>query len=339
VKTKELFFELPERLIAQKPPEKRGESRLMVLRPSLGKIEHKMVRDLPDLLDPQTIMVFNDSKVRKARFFPKRETGGTLETVFLRPGKEGDWEVLFSKAKKIKEGEVLFFPKGKRAQVSKKPLQGLGALQWLDELEENYFDQEGHIPLPPYIRREDNQEDWDRYQNIYAKEEGSAAAPTAGLHFTEELFSRLDDLGVHRCFVTLHVGLGTFLPVRTENIQDHAMHYEDFSISEETAELLTQGKREKKRILAVGSTSLRTLEGAWDGKAFKSGPQRTNLFCTPGYQFQGADALFTNFHTPESTLLALVCAFGGTQFTLNAYKTAVKEEYRFFSYGDATLFL
>jgi S-adenosylmethionine:tRNA ribosyltransferase-isomerase len=284
-------------------------------------------------------MVFNDSKVRKARFFAQRTTGGKVEVIFLKPLSDGSWEALVSKAKKIKIGDKLHFPQGKTAEIRNKFDGGVVHLQWITPIQVDFFEQSGHIPLPPYIKREDAPEDWDRYQNVYAQEIGSAAAPTAGLHFTQELLAKLADAGVEERFVTLHVGLGTFLPVRTADLEDHQMHYEEFTISPETADALTAAKIGGKRILAVGTTSLRTLEAAWDGQAFRAGEQRTNLFCAPGYAFKAVDALFTNFHTPESTLLALVCAFGGTDFVLQAYKEAVNERYRFFSYGDATLFL
>jgi S-adenosylmethionine:tRNA ribosyltransferase-isomerase len=339
VKTKDFSFNLPEELIAQNPPEKRGSSRLMVLDPQQRQISHRLVQELPEILSSDYLMVFNDSKVRKARFFAHRSTGGKVEVIFLKPLREGSWEALVSKSKKLHIGDLLHFPQDKVAVIQKKGEGGVIQLRWETPIEADYFENTGHIPLPPYIKREDAPEDWDRYQNVYAQEVGSAAAPTAGLHFTQDLLDRLKTAGIEERFVTLHVGLGTFLPVRTEELDNHKMHYEEFFLTEETAAALTKAKNSGKKILAVGTTSLRTLEAAWDGKEFLSGEQRTNLFCTPGYTFQAVDALFTNFHTPESTLLALVCAFGGTEFVLDAYRKAVLESYRFFSYGDATLFL
>jgi S-adenosylmethionine:tRNA ribosyltransferase-isomerase len=339
VKTKDFSFELPDDLIAQTPPEIRGTSRMMVLDPQTKGVTHTHVASLDQYLGSGVVMVFNDSKVRKARFFAHRTSGGRVEVIFLKPQADGSWEALVSKAKKLKVKDTLLFPGEKTAVITQKMDGGVVHLQWITPIGPEFFEEEGHIPLPPYIKREDAPEDWERYQNVFAQEIGSAAAPTAGLHFTQELLTRLERAGVEEHFITLHVGLGTFLPVRSEDLEDHQMHYEEFFLSESTAAALTQARLEGRRILAVGTTSLRTLEAAWDGSAFRSGQQRTNLFCTPGYQFQAVDALFTNFHTPESTLLALVCAFGGTDFVLEAYREAVKKRYRFFSYGDATLFL
>lgn len=336
LKTRDFTFELPDDLIAQAPPETRGLSRLLVVDPQAGTRLHRTVADLPQFVEPGTLMVFNDTRVRKARVYGQTEHGGQVEAVFLRPLPDGRWECLVNKAKKLKQGQVLRFPGGVQATVAS-PEGNVRVLAFDPRATDAWLDAHGHLPLPPYIRRPDDDADAERYQTIYAREKGSAAAPTAGLHFTPELFSALEASGAELSFVTLEVGLGTFLPVRVEEVSDHKMHTERYGISNQTAEALNRARAEHRPILAVGTTSLRTLEAAWTPEGFPAGWGTTDIFITPGYRFRAVDQLFTNFHTPESTLLMLVCAFAGQDFLLETYRQAVKERYRFFSYGDAML--
>lgn len=336
MKTRDFYFDLPEELIAQAPAPQRGGSRLLVLNPQTQSWEHRMFKDLVSLINPGTLMVFNDSKVRRARVFAATAHGGQVEAVFLQPFPEGRWECLVSKSKKLRQGQLLTFPGGVSAAIET-PEGATRILRFDPPVDEAYLETHGHLPLPPYIKRPDGAEDEARYQTVYAKDLGSAAAPTAGLHFTPEILSDLEAKGGELCRVTLHVGLGTFLPVRSENVSDHKMHREFYRIAPETAERLNRAQREGRPILAVGTTALRTLESAWTPGGFRAGEGSTDIFITPGYRFQAVDQLFTNFHTPESTLLMLVSAFAGQELIKRAYQEAVKERYRFFSYGDAML--
>ena len=342
MKLTDFDFDLPQDLIAQKPSGKRGEDRLMLLDRKNGSVFHHQMNDLPDLILPGTLMIFNNSKVRRARCYGIKETTGrNQEFMFLNQlDKDGFlWNTMVKSAKKQKNGMRYKFPDGTVAQIVDFPgneKTEFRALKFDFPLDENWFEKNGHIPLPPYIKREDTEEDSERYQNVYAKETGSAACPTAGLHFTEEMLSCLAEKNIERDFVTLHVGLGTFLPVRESIIENHKMHEEVYTISESTAEKINKAKREGRPILAVGTTSVRTLESSADEKGFvKSGTSSTRIFMYPGYKFKVVDQMFTNFHTPESTLIMLVSAFAGRENILNAYKNAVENRYRFFSYGDA----
>ena len=351
--TKDFYFDLPEELIAQKPSGIRGQDKLMVLDRSTGNVSHFMMENLPSLIPHDALMVFNNSRVRRSRVYGiKDTTGRECEFLFINPlnlHETSDkyvstWKTMVKNAKKQKPGCTYHFPDGTMGTILENPedtgteFRTLG----LDRLtDENWFEKNGHIPLPPYIRREDTEEDSHRYQNIYATETGSSACPTAGLHFTEPMMETLDSMGIQRAWVTLHVGLGTFLPVRAEKIEDHKMHFENYSITQETADLVTQAKKDGRPVLAVGTTSVRTLEAAWDknNKCLPAGINSTNIFMYPGYKFNVVDKMFTNFHTPESTLLMLVSAFAGKENIMNAYKSAVENRYRFFSYGDAMLIL
>ena len=342
MKLTDFDFDLPQDLIAQKPSGKRGDDRLMLLDRKNGSVFHHQMNDLPDLIMPGTLMIFNNSKVRRARCYGIKETTGrNQEFMFLNQlDKEGFlWNTMVKSAKKQKNGMRYQFPDGTVAQIVDFPgneKTEFRALKFDFPLDEKWFEKNGHIPLPPYIKREDTEEDSERYQNVYAKETGSAACPTAGLHFTEEMLSCLAEKDIERDFVTLHVGLGTFLPVRESIIENHKMHEEVYTISESTAEKINKAKREGRPILAVGTTSVRTLESSADEKGFvKSGTSSTRIFMYPGYKFKVVDQMFTNFHTPESTLIMLVSAFAGRENILNAYKNAVENRYRFFSYGDA----
>ena len=368
MKTGDFYFELPERLVAQHPTEHRGQSRLMLLDRRAGTRSHRMVEDLPEILLSPALMtdggppllVFNNSKVRKARLMGlSADTGAQVEFLLLERAGGTDpraWKALVHRAKRRKPGSAYAFygPDGAEAararlapaegdSLAGKPegagneFGGMRLLEFDREIDDDWLDKNGHVPLPPYIKREDAPADADRYQTVYAQVTGSAAAPTAGLHFTEELLARVAAAGVESVFITLHVGLGTFLPVRAEEIKDHVMHEETYSVGEEQAAKIEAAKAQGRKVVAVGTTSVRTLESAWRDGRLERGEFGTSMFIYPGFKFNVVDALFTNFHTPESTLLMLVSAFAGREFVLESYAEAVREEYRFFSYGDAML--
>ncbi|MDR2633419.1 MAG: tRNA preQ1(34) S-adenosylmethionine ribosyltransferase-isomerase QueA [Treponema sp.] len=336
---RDFSFELPEQLIAQFPPEVRGSSRLMVLDRSTGKRLHRQVTDLPALLEPGTLLVFNNSKVRKARVVGVSTPGARpVEFLLLKPLAQDNrtWLTMSKRSKRRPVGSRYVFEDGREGEITGEA----GAYRLLSfepPVDEGWFERYGQVPLPPYIRREAGSLDQERYQTVYAKPIGSVAAPTAGLHITRELLAVLARQGIDWVFITLHVGLGTFLPVRTERIEEHHMHEEVFTIDAESARRITQAKAEGRKILAVGTTSVRTLESAWKQGSIEPGTGSTALFIYPGYTFKVADALFTNFHTPESSLLMLVCAFAGRESLLAAYREAVHAGYRFYSYGDAML--
>jgi S-adenosylmethionine:tRNA ribosyltransferase-isomerase len=342
MKTRDFYFELPHELIAQYPAP-RGESRLMTLNRANGEIGHYGIKDLPELLPENAVAVFNNSRVRKARLYAAdRETGGRAEFLLLsRLSQDAgrDWTFMCNKSKRLKPGRVFVFPENLSACIAAggDAADGGLVLRFERPLSDDYLERCGRMPLPPYIRRPACAADDERYQTVYAGPSGSAAAPTAGLHFTPRLLSALDARGLARVMVTLHVGPGTFLPVRSALIEEHTMHSEDYSVSAEAAETVNRGKKEGRPILAVGTTSVRVLESAWRNDGLASGEASTRIFIYPGYRFKAADMLFTNFHTPQSTLLMLVSAFAGRELILKAYEEAIKEKYRFFSYGDAML--
>lgn len=334
-------FNLPEELIAQHPSGVRGQDKLMLLNRQTGAVEHHQMADLPDLILPGTLMIFNNSKVRRARCYGIKETTGReQEFMFLNQiDRDGHvWNTMVKGAKKQKPGMRYSFPDGSIGTIIDHPGNAgteFRAMHFDFVITEEWFERNGHIPLPPYIKRDDTDEDSERYQNVYAQETGSAACPTAGLHFTEEMLARLTEKGIDREFVTLHVGLGTFLPVREEQIEDHKMHEEVFTVPQITADKINQAKKEGHPILAVGTTSVRTLESASDENGIvKAGTSSTRIFMYPGYKFKVVNQMFTNFHTPESTLIMLVSAFAGRENILSAYEKAVENRYRFFSYGD-----
>ena len=353
MKTSDFNFDLPQELIAQHPSGVRGQDKLMVLNRETGEVEHYSMDDLPSLVTPDTLMVFNNSRVRRARVYGIKETTGReQEFMFLNTiDKECTvWNTMVKNAKKQKPGMHYKFPDGTVGTIVEWPGNAgteFRAMKFDFAIDEAWFERNGHIPLPPYIKRGDTDEDSERYQNVYADQTGSAACPTAGLHFTEKMLERLDEAGIERCFVTLHVGLGTFLPVREDEIENHKMHEEWYTIPLETAEKINKAKKEGRPILAVGTTSVRTLESAAkkiideggvpgnDNQWIHAGTASTSIFMYPGYKFKVVDKMFTNFHTPESTLIMLVSAFAGKEKIMNAYKTAVENKYRFFSYGDA----
>ena len=331
-------FYLPEELIAQTPLEKRDTSRLLHLDKQTGEIEHKHFYDIKQYLHEGDCLVLNDSRVLPARLIGARPTGGTVELVLLKDLGDNRWECLSRPGRKTKPGQELVFGNGElTAVVEEVTLGGNRIVKFSYEgIFLEILERLGKMPLPPYIKEE--LQDSERYQTVYSKELGSAAAPTAGLHFTKELLAEIADMGVKICYVTLHVGLGTFRPVKADKIEDHEMHSEFCIVPEETAETVNTVKRAGGRVIAVGTTSCRTLESfTTEAGALQATSGWTNIFIYPGYKFKCIDALITNFHLPESTLIMLVSALAGRENILNAYNTAVKERYRFFSFGDAMM--
>ena len=336
MKTSDFYFDLPEELIAQTPLERRDASRLLCLDKTSGAMEHRVFSELPELLCPGDCLVMNDSRVLPARLLGARETGGAAELLLLRDLGAGKWECLARPGKKLRPGSKVTFGDGElEAEILETAEGGNRIVQFKYEgIFLEVLERLGRMPLPPYIKTE--LEDGERYQTVYSKELGSAAAPTAGLHFTPELIEKIAAKGVRECFVTLHVGLGTFRPVKAEDIEEHEMHSEFCIMPEETARIITETKRNGGRVVCVGTTSCRTVEsfanedGTMDAKS-----GWTNIFIYPGYRFKCLDALITNFHLPESTLIMLVSALAGREHILTAYKEAVERRYRFFSFGDA----
>lgn len=332
-------FELPERLIAQTPLKERSASRLLALNKEDGGMSHGTFADIVGFLNPGDTLVLNDTKVIPARLFgEKEETGAKAEVLLLKNLGEDRWEALVKPGKKLRQGSTISFGNGKlKAVIEEEGDMGARTLRFTYKgIFQEILDELGQMPLPPYIK--EKLDDRDRYQTVYARNEGSAAAPTAGLHFTETLLDEIKAKGVNIAFITLHVGLGTFRPMSVERVEDHVMHEEYYSLSKETAELLNETKRRGGRVIAVGTTSCRTLETV--GQAHKGDPLSessgwTSIFIYPGYSFTVVDALITNFHLPKSTLVMLVSALAGREHILEAYREAVRQEYRFFSFGDA----
>lgn len=340
--TKDFYFDLPQELIAQTPAQRRGDDRLLVMDRRTGAWQDAWMRDFPDFIDEGSLLVVNNSKVRKARVYGERESGGKVEFLFLEENLDHTWNVMTSKLKKQRLGTRYRFASAdgtlvRIGEVVKENPDDTRTLRFDEPLDEHFFEQLGHVPLPPYIKREDDFQDATRYQTVYAKREGSVAAPTAGLHFTNEILDRIKAKGCTITAVTLHVGPGTFLPVRTDRLEDHHMHWERYEVSQETSDLVAQAKAEGRKVVATGTTSVRTLESAWNPETgrLNVGWNRTNLFIKPGYTYRVVDQLLTNFHTPESTLLALVSAFSTKEFIFAAYRHAIEQRYHFFSYGDA----
>lgn len=338
----EFDYELPEELIAQLPADKRENSRMLVLNRDGHSVSHKHFYDIVDLIEPNSLLVLNNTKVLPARLYGTKETGAKIE-IFLLKQLEGDvWDVLIKPSKRVKPDTIIKISEELSVKVMKR-LEDDG--EWLVELlyEGNLLDvlhRNGNIPLPPYIERKMQTEDikkldFERYQTVYAKDEGSVAAPTAGLHFTQEILQKLKDKGVEIAYVTLNVGLGTFRPVKCENVLEHKMHSESFEITREAAETINRAKAQGRKIIAVGTTTVRTLETAYQqfGKICEC-HSASELFIYPPYEFKVIDNLITNFHLPKSTLLMLVSALAGKDFIFEAYKEAVENKYRFFSYGD-----
>ncbi|MBQ2989143.1 MAG: tRNA preQ1(34) S-adenosylmethionine ribosyltransferase-isomerase QueA [Clostridia bacterium] len=345
MKTSDFDYDLPESLIAQHPTEKRDEARLMVLDKETGEITHRIFRDVKDFLRPGDVLVINDSKVIPARIYGKKiredlSEGADCEFLLLRQRALDLWETIVRPGKRLKEGARVRFGNGLLEAVIREVTEDgnrIVQFEYDKTSGKNLYsilDEIGRMPLPPYITEElKNNSD---YQTVYAREEGSAAAPTAGLHFTEELLNEIRALGVEIAPVMLHVGLGTFRPVKADSITDHVMHSEFFTVTEESAEKINRARKNGGRIIAVGTTSCRTLESAsTDDGIVHAMCDDTGIFIYPGYQFKAVDALITNFHLPQSTLIMLVSAFSNREIVMNAYETAVKEKYRFFSFGDA----
>ncbi|HEY9054356.1 MAG TPA: tRNA preQ1(34) S-adenosylmethionine ribosyltransferase-isomerase QueA [Rectinemataceae bacterium] len=351
MRTDDFNFDLPESLIAQYPPSTRGESRLFVLDRARGTNIHTRVDRLHEYLESGSLMVFNDSKVRKARIYAVADdTKARVEFLLLSPvsaDNEGSgsigawprWKALCSKAKRQRKGRSYSFPEGLAASIVDE-YEEEKIVEFSRPVGDAYLELHGHMPLPPYIKRPEDKSDESRYQTVYARSPGSVACPTAGLHFTPAILERLRDAGIETAWVTLHVGLGTFLPVRSETVEEHRMHEEWYSVPESTASAIRRAKSEGRKIVAVGTTALRTLESAAavsGGGFIASGSGKTSIFIYPGYEFKVVDRLFTNFHTPKSTLLMLVAAFAGRENILAAYEEAIRLGYKFFSYGDAML--
>ena len=340
-KRSDFYFELPPELIAQEPLRDRSASRLLVLNKDTGETEHHVFRDILSYLNPGDALVLNDTKVIPARLLGhKADTGAAVEVLLLKRRDKDIWETLVKPGKKCRAGARLVFGEGLLSgEVLETVEEGNRLIRFsYDGIFEEVLDKLGEMPLPPYITHK--LRDRERYQTVYARYEGSAAAPTAGLHFTEELLKKIEDKGVRIVYVTLHVGLGTFRPVKAENILEHHMHSEYYRVTEEAADTVNRVKAAGGRIFCVGTTSCRTLESAADesGK-LRAGCGNTDIFIYPGYRFKVLDALITNFHLPESTLVMLVSALAGRERVLAAYREAVREKYRFFSFGDAMLIL
>lgn len=341
LKTSDYYFDLPQELIAQDPLEKRSDSKLLVLDKNTGEKEHHIFKEVIDYLNPGDCLVLNNTKVIPARLFGKKEdTGAGIELLLLKRRENDQWETLVKPGKKAKPGTRIVFGDGRlQAEVLEVLEEGNRLVQFSYEgIWEELLDSLGEMPLPPYITHK--LQDKNRYQTVYAKYEGSAAAPTAGLHFTQELLNQIKEKGIEIAYVTLHVGLGTFRPVKVENVLEHHMHSEYYQITKETASQINKTKENGGRVICVGTTSCRTIESAADefGKLSEC-CDNTEIFIYPGYQFKVLDGLITNFHLPESTLVMLVSALAGREHVLKAYQTAVEEHYRFFSFGDAMLII
>lgn len=338
MKKSDFNFDLPEELIAQTPLEKRDNSRLLHLGKLSGEVEHGHFYDIKKYLKPGDCLVLNDSRVLPARLIGARPTGGSVELVLLKDVGDGCWECLSRPGRKTKPGQEIIFGDGELTATVQSVVEGGNRI-----VKFNYkgifievLERLGKMPLPPYIKEE--LQDSERYQTVYSRELGSAAAPTAGLHFTKELLEEIEDMGVKVCYVTLHVGLGTFRPVKEDEIENHDMHSEFCMVPEETSRIVTETKKAGGRVVAVGTTSCRTLESFANADGTLPATSGwTNIFIYPGYEFKCIDALITNFHLPESTLIMLVSALAGRENVLNAYKIAVEERYRFFSFGDAMM--
>lgn len=341
----EFDYHLPQELIAQRPADKRDGSRLLAVHRDTHQIEHRHFYDVLDYLQPGDCLVLNNSKVLPARLFGvKEKTGAKVEFLLIKRISGDKWETMVKPGKRLKPGDTVIFSPDFKAEITDYGQDGTRIAEFaysgifMERLEEL-----GKMPLPPYIERESGEEDSERYQTVYCREEGSVAAPTAGLHFTEELLKQAEEKGVFLAYVTLHVGIGTFRPVKCQNIEEHQMHFEEYHITAENARRINQARAAGGRIVSVGTTSARTLESAAvlkDGAyRLEAGEGSTGIFIYPGYKFKLVDALITNFHLPKSTLLMLISAFYDRERILNVYKQAVEERYRFFSYGDAMIIL
>jgi len=341
MKTSDFFYDLPEELIAQDPLEDRTASRLLVLNRETGAVEHKIFSDVIDYLNEGDCLVINNTRVIPARLIGEKEgTGGKVEVLLLKRRANDVWETLVKPGKKLKPGAKITFGDGRlRAEVLEVVEEGNRLVKFHYEgIFEEILDSLGEMPLPPYITHK--LEDKEMYQTVYAKFDGSAAAPTAGLHFTKELLNKIEEKGIKIASITLQVGLGTFRPVKVDDVNNHHMHTEWYEVNAEAAEIINETKRNGGRVICVGTTSCRTIESVADDNGYmKAKTGETDIFIYPGYKFKVMDGLITNFHLPESTLVMLVSAFAGKENVLSAYETAVKEKYRFFSFGDAMILI
>ena len=341
MKTSDFFYDLPEELIAQDPLEDRTASRLLVLNRETGAVEHKIFSDVIDYLNEGDCLVINNTRVIPARLIGEKEgTGGKVEVLLLKRRANDVWETLVKPGKKLRPGARVIFGDGRlKAEILEIAEEGNRLVRFYYEgIFEEILDSLGEMPLPPYITHK--LEDKEMYQTVYAKYDGSAAAPTAGLHFTKELLSKIEEKGIKIASITLHVGLGTFRPVKVDDVNNHHMHTEWYEVNAEAADIINETKRNGGRVICVGTTSCRTIESVADENGYmKAKTGETDIFIYPGYKFKVMDGLITNFHLPESTLVMLVSAFAGKENVLAAYETAVKEKYRFFSFGDAMLII
>jgi len=341
MKTSDFFYDLPEELIAQDPLEDRTASRLLVLNRETGAIEHKIFSDVIDYLNEGDCLVINNTRVIPARLIGEKEgTGGKVEVLLLKRRANDVWETLVKPGKKLRPGARVIFGDGRlKAEILEIAEEGNRLVRFYYEgIFEEILDSLGEMPLPPYITHK--LEDKEMYQTVYAKFDGSAAAPTAGLHFTKELLNKIEEKGIKIASITLHVGLGTFRPVKVDDVNNHHMHTEWYEVNAEAAEIINETKRNGGRVICVGTTSCRTIESVADENGYmKAKTGETDIFIYPGYKFKVMDGLITNFHLPESTLVMLVSAFAGKENVLSAYETAVKEKYRFFSFGDAMILI
>ena len=341
MKTSDFYYDLPEELIAQDPMEDRTASRLLVLDRKTGAVKHKIFSDVIDYLNKGDCLVINNTRVIPARLIGEKEgTGGKVEVLLLKRRANDVWETLVKPGKKLKPGAKITFGDGRlRAEVLEVVEEGNRLVKFYYEgIFEEILDSLGEMPLPPYITHK--LEDKEMYQTVYAKFDGSAAAPTAGLHFTKELLNKIEEKGIRIASITLHVGLGTFRPVKVDDVNNHHMHTEWYEVNAEAAEIINETKRNGGRVICVGTTSCRTIESVADENGYmKAKTGETDIFIYPGYKFKVMDGLITNFHLPESTLVMLVSAFAGKENVLSAYETAVKERYRFFSFGDAMILI
>ena len=339
--TADYYFDLPQELIAQDPMEKRDECRLLVMDKETGNVEHHVFNEVINYLQPGDCLVLNNTKVIPARLLGvKEETGAAVEILLLKRKEADVWETLVKPGKKLRPGAKVSFGDGiLKAEIMDIVDEGNRLVKfYYDGIWEEVLDRLGEMPLPPYITHK--LQDKNMYQTVYAKYEGSAAAPTAGLHFTDELLEKIREKGVDIAFVTLHVGLGTFRPVKVTNVKEHHMHTEWYQVTQEAADKINKAKESGHRVICVGTTSCRTIESAaGEDGTLSAASGDTSIFIYPGYKFKLMDGLITNFHLPESTLVMLVSAFAGREHVLNAYETAIKEKYRFFSFGDACLFI
>ncbi len=340
---KDFSFDLPQELIAQVPAKERGTCRLLVIDRRTGELVDSSMDHFIDFIDKDSLIVVNNTRVRKARVYGNAETGGRVEFLFTEDNGDGTYTAMVSKGRRQKVGKRYEFLdlSGRHyanGWISGEKPDEMKVVSFDRRMDEDFFLKCGHVPLPPYIKREDDFQDEKRYQTVYASQSGSVAAPTAGLHYTPRMLDEIRAKGVRIVEITLHVGMGTFLPMRSETLEGHRMHFESYHIGEDAAQQINDAMKSGKRIVATGTTCVRTLESAWNEELqrVESGYGRTNLFITPGFRFHVVQQLLTNFHTPESTLLVLVSAFASRDMMLNAYRHAVEQRYRFFSYGDAT---